>query len=40
MIRIAIAPEPKTFHKKVREPGENVLALLDGTCLLYTSRCV
>ena len=31
MIRIAIAPEPKTFHKKVREPGENVLALLDGT---------
>jgi len=30
MIRLTIAPEPPTFQKEVREPGENVLALLAG----------
>jgi hypothetical protein len=30
MIRLTIAREPQTFQKEVREPGENVLALLEG----------
>lgn len=30
MIRLLIAPEPASFAKKVREPGENILALLAG----------
>ncbi len=30
MIRLTIAPEPASFSRAVREPGENVLALLAG----------
>lgn len=30
MIRLTIAPEPASFTKTVREPGENALALLAG----------
>lgn len=30
MIRLTLAPEPPSFQKTVREPGENALALLEG----------
>lgn len=30
MIRLTLKPEPTTFAHKVREPGENVLALMAG----------
>jgi len=30
VIRLELAPEPPNFGKKVREPGENVLALIAG----------
>lgn len=30
MIRLHLAPEPPSFKKNVREPGENALALLEG----------
>lgn len=30
MIRLTIAPEPASFTKNVREPGENALACLEG----------
>ena len=30
MIRLTLAQEPPSFQKRVREPGENVLALLAG----------
>ncbi len=38
MIRLKIAPEPSSFAKKVREPGENALALLAGKPLPHKRR--
>jgi hypothetical protein len=38
VIRVEIAPEPPAFDEKVRKPGQNALALLEGKPLPHQRR--